>query len=218
LVRNAKHLELLLEKVPEFMNPSKELEQYTTPSRIAAHMLWTAYMKEKISGKIVIDLGCGTGKLAYGAMLLNASSVYCVDIDKDALNIAKEFISERINELGLRGVVDFLLADIRSGIPLRPPENCTIVMNPPFGIWSKGADMEFLKESLKMCRNIFSIHKASEGLLKKMNELKSLAPSLSYRVLFQDLMGLRMSMPHHRKRIHYIKVMVVMLNNYSTPY
>ncbi len=218
MVKNAKQLELLLEKVPGFRNPSKELEQYTTPSRIAAQMLWTAYMKKKISGKVVIDLGCGTGKLAYGAALLDASRVYCIDIDKEALNIAKEFINEKINELGLRNIVDFLLADIRSGIPLRPLGNCTVVMNPPFGIWSRGADIEFLKESLKICRDMFSIHKVSEGLLRKINELKSLAPSLNYEVLSQDVMGLRMSMPHHRKRIHYIKVMVVMLNNYSIPY
>ena len=217
MVRNVKQLELFLEDVPEFRNPLKELEQYTTPSRIAAHLMWEAYMRGKISGRTVIDLGCGTGKLAYGALLLNASHIYCLDIDNDALSIAKEFIEERMYELNLGGEVEFILSDIRSGSPIRPLGNCTVVMNPPFGIWSRGADIEFLKESLKICGDIFSIHKASEGLLQKISELKSQIPSLKYKVLAQDLMGLRMSMSHHRKRIHYFRVIAVMLNNNSIP-
>ena len=212
-MKNVRHLELLLEEVPEFNTPSKLLEQYITPSRIAAHLLWEAYIKGMISNRVVIDPGCGTGKLAYGALLLGASQTYCIDIDNESLNIAKEFIESKMRELNVRSEVEFILADVRLGMPLRPLRDCTVIMNPPFGVWFRGADLKFLNESLKVCRNVFSIHKASQGFLRKVSELEAKMPSLRHQVMEEHLIGLRMSMPHHKKRIHYVRVVTVMFNN-----
>ena len=213
MVKGVKKLELLLEEVPDFRNPLRSLEQYSTPSRIAAHLLWNAYMEGRISRKNVVDLGCGTGKLAYGALLLEASSIYCVDIDRDALSTAKEFIREKQCELNSGSIAEFILADVRSGLPLRSLDDCTVVMNPPFGIWSRGADFEFLKESLGICQYVYSIHKASRGFLEKLGSLRTALPYLKYEVLLQDDMELKMSMPNHRKKIHRVRIVVIRLNN-----
>lgn len=41
-------------------------------------------------GDRILDLGCGSGILSIGAVLLGASSVYAVDIDENSVKIAKE--------------------------------------------------------------------------------------------------------------------------------
>src|SRR3989344_2106994 len=70
------------------------LEQYTTDGETAADILWNMYILGDIDGKVIVDLGTGTGVLGIGAGLLGAKRVILVDIDKTALNIAKENISK----------------------------------------------------------------------------------------------------------------------------
>lgn len=47
--------------------------------------------------KSVLDMGCGSGILGIGAALLGAKSVLCVDIDKNATDIAKK--NARVNRI-----------------------------------------------------------------------------------------------------------------------
>ena len=49
-----------------------------------------ALERMNIKGCSVLDIGCGSGILAIGALLLGASSALGIDIDKTAVNIAKE--------------------------------------------------------------------------------------------------------------------------------
>ena len=58
---------------------------------IASSMLYiAAYANNDIEGKTVLDLGCGTGRLALGASYLGAKTVVGIDIDKLAIKTAVE--------------------------------------------------------------------------------------------------------------------------------
>ena len=69
-------LELFLSQVAVNPSPKVNLEQYTISESIAATMLYlAAYTNNDIIGKKVLDLGCGTGRLALGAAFLGAERV-----------------------------------------------------------------------------------------------------------------------------------------------
>ncbi len=69
-------LELFLSKIAPQPSPQAHLEQYTISQSIAATMLYiAAYANNDIVGKTVLDLGCGTGRLALGASYLGAKDV-----------------------------------------------------------------------------------------------------------------------------------------------
>jgi putative methylase len=70
LVRK-RDLERALSQIETHPTPKAYLEQYTTPSNVAAETLYlAAYVHDDIIDKTVIELGCGTGRLAIGAALL----------------------------------------------------------------------------------------------------------------------------------------------------
>lgn len=61
---------------------------------------WLA--QQDLSGKTVIDFGCGSGILAIAAVLLGATEAHCIDIDPQALeatrdNAEKNAVAERIH-------------------------------------------------------------------------------------------------------------------------
>ncbi len=69
-------LELFLSKIKPQPTPKVSLEQYTISESIAATLLHIAtYTNNDIVGKNIIDLGCGTGRLALGAAYMGAKSV-----------------------------------------------------------------------------------------------------------------------------------------------
>ena len=79
-------LERFLSTVASQPNPQVHLEQYTLSEQIAANMLYiAAYANNDIIDKSVLDLGCGTGRLALGASYLGAKDVVGVDIDRLSL-------------------------------------------------------------------------------------------------------------------------------------
>ena len=78
-------LAIRLSKLKGFGSPSVALEQYPTDSEMAAELLWSACMRGDVSGKAVADLGCGTGVLGIGCLLMGAEKVFFVDSDGEAL-------------------------------------------------------------------------------------------------------------------------------------
>ncbi|MHB8102247.1 MAG: METTL5 family protein [Methanosarcina sp.] len=140
-------LEMLLEEIEGFSDPELELEQYQTPSLLAAEILHFAYMQGDLDDSVQ-DLGCGTGILAIGAKLLGARKVVGYDMDPKALEIAN------INAIKLGVEIDFVfsdIADIEGHVK-------TTVMNPPFGARVKGRDRPFLSSALRTSEVIYSIH------------------------------------------------------------
>ena len=99
----------LLSTVPPFPSPSYELEQYKTSSETAADIVSSIQAKYGgVEGKLVCDLGCGTGILGMGASALGAAFVLGVDIDAEALECARG----SAEECGVGESMDFVLADV----------------------------------------------------------------------------------------------------------
>lgn len=68
-----KRLASMLESVDAFDHPDYMLEQYKTSADEAARSLYTIEATYgDVRGKVVADLGCGTGILGIGAALLGA--------------------------------------------------------------------------------------------------------------------------------------------------
>jgi predicted RNA methylase len=99
----------LLSRVPEFPSPSYELEQYKTSASVAADVVFAAATSfDDIRGRLVLDLGCGTGVLGIAAAALGAAFVVGVDVDAGALSVAQG----AAEETGVSERAAFLLADV----------------------------------------------------------------------------------------------------------
>jgi len=150
MLLDKKKLEILLQRCRGYKNPKIELEQYVTPPFIAAELLFTAYLKGDIKNKVILDLGCGTGILAIGCKLLEARKVIAIDVDPEAIEIARE------NAESFNLHIEFKVQDI-SEVKCRAD---TIVQNPPFGVRKKGADIMFLEKALQLAHVIYTMHKS----------------------------------------------------------
>jgi putative methylase len=152
-----RRLEIILERLEGFSQPSAVLEQYSTPAPVAAELLHLAFMNGELDR--VTDLGCGTGILAIGAALLGARAMG-VEIDSQAIRVATK------NAALLEVDVDFVRADVRS-VALRKVN--TVVMNPPFGAQAASrGDRDFLKKATSIADTVYSIHNlGSEQFIRR---------------------------------------------------
>ena len=146
-----KDLEMSLQKVMPFREPSASLEQYPTPSTIASDILFAAYASGDIQDMTVNDLGCGTGIFSIGACLLGAEKVRGYDVSEKALEVARE------NAQLLGTDIELIRCDI-SEVGDRAD---TTLMNPPFGSQNKHADRPFLDKAMELSDSIYSIHMAN---------------------------------------------------------
>ena len=148
-----RELEILISKVPENPNPKVKLEQYTIPPEVASRMLYIAcYVYRDIVGKRVLDLGCGTGRLAIGAAYLGAAEVVGIDIDREVVKIAKD----AANGLEVGESIYWVTGDLYA---LRGRYD-TVIQNPPFGVQRRRADRIFLKRALELGFKVYSLHKS----------------------------------------------------------
>jgi len=149
---NKKQLALTLSKLEALHTFNVHLEQYQTTSELASELLWLAYHQGDLETKTVVDLGTGNGILGIGALLLGASHVYFLDLDKGALEICKKnLLSLKI----LKKKYTLLEGDVASF----DYKVDTTLMNPPFGVQKKGADKTFLTVAMDQAQAIYSIHK-----------------------------------------------------------
>jgi len=133
---------------PDFYQPKPELEQYATPVDIVLEIVKHAKSLGHLSAKVA-DLGCGTGRLAIGAAITGAN-VTGFEIDEDALKIARDYSKKENLDIKWRNLA---IENIEENFE-------TILMNPPFGSQRPGADRSFLKKSLEIAANIWTIHLA----------------------------------------------------------
>jgi putative methylase len=159
-------LELFVASLESMPNPKWALEQYTTPEAIAANMLYiAAYTHGDIVGKRVLDLGCGTGRLGLAAAFLGAEQVVGVDIDPEAIEVAKQNAAKA----GLADKVQFINADISAV----QGHFDTVLQNPPFGVQSREADRPFLVKALSSADAVYSLHNHPEVDERLIKILKS---------------------------------------------
>lgn len=169
MITKKRQLEMALQDVPPHPHPDPNLEQYHTPSSIAADVVWNAHAYGDLQGMKVVDLGCGTGILALGAALMGAVEVVGVDVDVDALQVAN---SEALR-LGVQGECHFLNMDVNDF----QEKADTVIQNPPFGAQKahrKDADRRFLEKALEVAPVVYSFHLAKtreflELMVKALN-------------------------------------------------
>jgi putative methylase len=197
LVRK-RHLEMVLSQIEPHPSPKAFLEQYTIPHEVAAEMLQiAAYVHDDIFNKTIVDLGCGTGRLAIGALLLGAKNAVGIDIDKTAVKVAQK----NAKMLGMKARVDWVVGDIE----ILQGRFDTVLQNPPFGVQRRRADRKFLEKALELANITYSLHKGGKSnrmFLKKFIEEQGGKVT--------DVFSLRMSIPRmfefHAKKRHEFQV------------
>ena len=191
-------LAVALSKLQAFTQPKVSVEQYPTDSEVAAEVLWQAKMKGDI-GKVGVDLGCGTGILGIGLVLLGKVRVYMVDSDEDALDVAKKNMKKVQSEYKVPGEMVFAhqtIVDFKEKADL-------VVENPPFGVKNRHADKEFLKKAFELGKVVYSFHKT-----ESKNFIDKFSAENGFRItdVWDFQFPLKATMHFHSRRIKRIAV------------
>jgi putative methylase len=161
-------LERFLSETEINPSPKASLEQYTISEQVAADMLYlAAYGHGDIVGKTVLDLGCGTGRLALGAAFLGAKTVLGIDLDRVAVGLASETAAKK--ELSLK--TDWVAGDLGTIVG----KFDTVLQNPPFGVQKRGADRKFLEKALEVGCSVYSLHnhpKTDKQLIQRLKSVR----------------------------------------------
>ena len=200
-------LAIILSKLAGFEQPKEGLEQYQTDSEVAAQVLWQAYMLENIENKSILDLGCGSGILGLGALLLGAASVVMVDRDPQAIKQAKSNVSKLESEgLLVNTLSDAKIRLIESPVEAYKGTADVVIMNPPFGTRNEHADRIFVEKAMECSPTLYSFHKSSTlPFLRKLVESKGWKMTHEWKFSFP----LKATMHHHRRRMHHIDVVCI---------
>ncbi len=188
-----RRLEAQLSRLKTIEKPSLELEQYPVSSAAASELLYMAGFEHSDLEGRVIDLGTGTGRLAIAAALMGAKTVVGVDVDEQALTLARE-------NAGTAGVqVDW----VQSKIEKVNGKFGTVIMNPPYGTRTAHADTRFLEKAFQLAPVVYSIHKSSTR-----DFLIQLVTRLGWQV--GQIRSMRMDIPHlfefHEKKRATVEV------------
>ena len=155
-IRSKRDLEVILSKLKSFEKPSLLLEQYPTPSNIAAEWVWGMAMKREVAGKTIVDAGCGPGIIGLGLLLLGARKIIFIDKDQEALNLCQQNYNTLQQEYEI-GAAEFIAHDFS----LFDGEAEVVVQNPPFGTKQEHADKKFLEKAFSIAPLVYSMHKWS---------------------------------------------------------
>ena len=209
-IRSKSGLAIALSRLKGFEKPKVSVEQYVMDSEIGAFVLWQAALKGDINGKVSIDLGCGTGILGIGCLLLGANEAYFVDNDREALDIAKKNLERVKSEFLIEGKANFICKDV---VDFKK-EADTVVQNPPFGVKVRHADRDFLKKAMEMGKVVYSFHKSdSKRFIYKFVDEKNFKVTDGWDFKFP----LKASYKFHSRRIKRIDVSCFRLEKRPPP-
>lgn len=195
---------MILQKIPAHKLPKSSLEQYSTPSYIASDILFNAYLLDDIKGKEIVDLGCGTGIFAIGAKLLGAKKVIGIDIDKNAIKIAKEFAKN------LELEIQFLVLEINKF----EDRADTLFQNPPFGSQNKHADRKFLKKALDTAHVIYTLHLSKTMLF--IEKFLGIEAKITHKKNYK--FPIKHTFSFHKKEIMEFDVTLFRIENFKLSY
>jgi putative methylase len=199
VIHSKARLAMELSRLQVFEDPSHEAEQYPTDSEVAAETLWNAYYQGDIEGKTIADLGCGTGILGIGALLLDARRIFFVDNDEKALAIARENLAAKKEMMKEDAEATFLHQDVQAF----GERADVVIQNPPFGTRQKHADREFLLKAFTVAPIIYTFHKStSDGFIKRIAEDNGFKVTHRWEFDFP----LKATQLFHKRRIQRIKV------------
>ncbi|BGP12928.1 hypothetical protein JCM10213_004347 [Rhodosporidiobolus nylandii] len=209
-----KELEMELQPLQGFAAPKRELEQYVTSAHLASRMIYTAATQfDDLDEKDVLDLGCGCAVLSIASVMMGANSVVSVDVDPDALELAKQ----NVESVEMEEHITFVHAEIAPAgaapssedIPVFDPKTLdhpidTVVMNPPFGSWKKGIDMVFLELACQIAQTaVYSLNKTST---REFIERKAKSFGFEGTVIAQMRYDLPKTMAFHKQKSVDIEV------------
>ena len=232
-ISKKKHLEMILENVPQHPNPKVGLEQYSTPATIAADLIWNAYGLGDIRDMNVLDLGCGTGIFAIASSLMGARSSLGVDIDDESIALAK--ITQ--NSISKQDDIDinntnFIVGDINSFNSISDLFNCndyeninnnhmsinkfdTLIQNPPFGSQEKGkrhADRKFMDFAVNSAEVIYSFHmKSTEEFV--IDYYRDLGADVTHKLVYK--FPIPKIYDFHSEESRDVKVVVLRVENFD---
>lgn len=190
-------LAIALSKLQVFPSPKPKLEQYPTDPEIAAEVLWNAYMLGDIKGRTIADLGCGTGILGIGAILLGAKKAYFIEKDASAVNVLKSNLKDAGQAIGRRAEV------VESDMTLFDEKVDLVLQNPPFGTREKHADRQFLEKAFSVSSTVYSFHKTST---RRFVQSFSEESGFTITNRFDFDFPLKQTLAHHKSRIRRIAV------------
>jgi putative methylase len=153
-------LSRVLSKVKDFENPKISLEQYKTPSGLAADIGYTASIQGDLDGSVV-DLGGGTGVLGISALLSGCEDVTFVEKDEEAI----EILRENLERFGISSAnYTIILGDVRE-----IKNNFDVVlMNPPFSVHSEEG-VVFWEKAFEIGEKVYGM--CMEGFYPSIKEL-----------------------------------------------
>lgn len=151
---------------PRYMTPQIPLEipaglAFGTGAHETTSLCLEWLSRQPLSGKHVLDLGCGSGILAIAAMKLGASSATAIDNDETALTIANENAMRNevkisvSNRLHLENRFDLAIANIYADTLNEYAEQLEHVLNPTGSLALSGILMsqsEQIERAYANCR------------------------------------------------------------------
>lgn len=198
---NRKNLEIILSRnVEDFKAPKINLEQYSTPARVAANLISRANELGDIYDKYVIELCAGTGILSIAASICGAK-VTAIEIDNDASEIMAQNILKSDLEIDLvvTNALDYESETFYD----------TALINPPFGIQQKKyRDIEFIIKAHSLASVVYSI---VDGSQSNLNNLPKMLEKNGIRILesYHDEFPLTQSYSWHKQKQKVNNVLIL---------
>lgn len=149
-----------LSKVEGFEDPKISLEQYKTPSSLAADIGYIASMQGDLEDSIV-DLGCGTGILGLSALLSGCSDVTFVEKDEDAIKILKRNLESFNISSEKYEIVNSDVREIERDFEV-------VLMNPPFNVHSEEG-VVFWEKAFEIGEKVYGM--GMKGFYSSIKEL-----------------------------------------------
>jgi len=159
-----RQLAMLLSRLPIVEDPILSLEQYPTEGDLASSWIYKIYERGDIVDRTISDLGSGNGILGFACALMGAKSVKMIDVDDASLDLIssnKELLRNELETIGYPSI-DILNHKINSILPKELEAN-TIIMNPPWGRQTKGADRPFLDAAFNSNADVIHLMHSSKA-------------------------------------------------------